>query len=78
MTGGLLGFSPVLTAVALGSVFGKPTPRGLAMAGFATVVTVIAQAGLNAGLAPFGLPALTMPFVLVTWLFLLARPAPEG
>lgn len=78
VTGGLLGFSPVLTAVALGTVFGKPTPRGLAIAGFATVVTVIAQAGLNAGLAPFGLPALTMPFVLVTWLFLLARPAHVG
>lgn len=78
VTGGLLGFSPVLTAVALGTVFGKPTPRGLAYAAFGTVVTVIAQAALNAGLAPFGLPALTMPFVLVTWLFLLARPAPAA
>ncbi len=74
VTGGLLGFSPVLTAVALGCVFAKPTPRGLCYAGFATLVTVIAQAAFNAALAPVALPALTLPFVLVTWLFLMARP----
>ena len=78
VTGGLLGFSPVLTAVALGVVFGKPTPAGLGVAAFATVATVIAQAAFNAALAPLALPALTMPFVLVTWLFLLGRPASAG
>ncbi len=41
----------------------------------ATVFTVIAQAALNAALTPFAIPALTAPFVLVTWLFLLPRQA---
>ena len=75
VTGGLLGFSPVLTAVALGCVFVKPSARGLAVAAFATLVTVIAQAAFNAAFAPIALPAMTLPFVVVTWLFLLARPA---
>ncbi len=75
VTGGLLGFSPVLTAVALGTVFVPPSARSLGIAALATLVTVIAQAALNAALAPVALPAMTMPFVLVTWLFLLARPA---
>ncbi len=74
VTGGLLGFSPVLTAVALGCVFARPKRLGFGYPAFATVVTVIAQAALNAALAPVALPALTLPFVLVTWLFLLARP----
>jgi urea transporter len=39
----------------------------------ATVFAVIAQAGLNVALTPFAIPALTAPFVLVTWLFLLPR-----
>ncbi|WP_084527540.1 urea transporter [Kaistia soli] len=75
VTGGLLGFSPVLTAVALGCVFARPAPRNLSYAAFATIVTVIAQVALNAALAPVALPALTMPFVLITWLFLMAWPA---
>lgn len=68
---GLYGFSPVLTAVAVGCVFRKPSWRVAAYALFATVFTVIVQAALNTGLSPAGIPALTMPFVLVTWLFLL-------
>ncbi|HWJ76208.1 MAG TPA: urea transporter [Kaistia sp.] len=74
VTGGLLGFSPVLTAVALGCTFASPTPRNLAYAAFATGITVIAQVAMNAALAPVALPAMTMPFVLITWLFLMARP----
>lgn len=74
VSGGLLGFSPVLTAVALGCIFRAPTPGGLVLAAFATALTVIVQAAFNAALAPLALPALTMPFVVVTWLFLLAQP----
>ena len=40
--------------------------------------TVVAQAALNVALTPLAIPALTAPFVLVTWLFLLARPALAG
>lgn len=73
ITGGLLGFSPVLTAVALGTVFYQPSWRVVIYAGMATVFTVIVQAALNVALTPFAIPALTAPFVLVTWIFLLPR-----
>jgi urea transporter len=73
ITGGLLGFSPVLTAIALGTVFYQPGLRVAAYTALATVFTVVAQAALNVALTPFAIPALTAPFVLVTWLFLLPR-----
>jgi urea transporter len=71
IVGGLLGFSPVLTAVALGATFHKPSLRVAAYAAVATVFTVVAQAALNVGLRPFAIPALTAPFILVSWMFLL-------
>ena len=77
ITGGLLGFSPVLTAVALGTVFYQPSWRVVVYAAVATVFTVIVQAALNVALMPFAIPALTAPFVLVTWIFLLPRQCLE-
>jgi urea transporter len=77
ITGGLLGFSPVLTAVALGTVFYQPSWRVAVYAAVATVFTVITQAALNVALTPFAIPALTAPFVLVTWIFLLPRQCLE-
>jgi len=73
ITGGLLGFSPVLTAITLGTVFYQPSWRVVAYTALATVFTVITQSALNVALTPFAIPALTAPFVLVTWLFLLPR-----
>ena len=73
VTGGLLGFSPVLTAVALGTVFHRPGLRVAAYAALGTIFTVVAQAALNVALTPFAVPALTAPFVLVSWMFLLPR-----
>lgn len=73
ITRGLLGFSPVLTAIALGTVFYRPSWRVAAYAALGTVFTVIAQSALNVALTPFAIPALTAPFVLVSWLFLLPR-----
>ncbi|MBS0317369.1 MAG: urea transporter [Proteobacteria bacterium] len=70
---GLYSFSAVLTAVALGDALGGPGPRAATYAAFGVIATVIVQAALNTLLAPLGIPALTMPFVLTTWLFLLAR-----
>ena len=52
ITGGLLGFSPVLTAVALGTVFYQPSWRVVVYAAVATVFTVIVQAALNVALMP--------------------------
>lgn len=70
---GLYGFSPVLTAVALGSAFPAAGRRAAGAAVLATVLTVLVQALLNRALAALALPALTTPFVLVSWLFLRAR-----
>ncbi|MBR1126398.1 urea transporter [Bradyrhizobium lablabi] len=78
ITGGLLGFSPVLTAIALGTVFYQPSWRVVAYTILATVFTVVVQSALNVALTPFAIPALTAPFVLVTWLFLLPRQRLEG
>lgn len=78
ITGGLLGFSPVLTAIALGTVFYQPSWRVVAYTVLATMFTVIVQSALNVALTPFAIPALTAPFVLVTWLFLLPRQRLEG
>jgi urea transporter len=73
ITGGLLGFSPVLTAIALGTAVYRPGLRVAAYTAVGTVFTVIAQAALNVALTPLVIPALTAPFVLVSRLFLLPR-----
>jgi urea transporter len=73
ITGGLMGFSPVLTAVALGAVFYKPGLRVALYALVATVFTVIVQGAMNVAVTPFGIPTLTAPFVLASWFFLLPR-----
>ena len=82
VSAGLFGFSPVLTAIALGAVFHAADAPRLRVIGYAvlgTVFTVVAQGALNVLLTPFGIPTLTAPFVLVTWLFLLPRaPAAAG
>lgn len=70
---GLYGFSPVLTAIALGSTFYQPSPRVLAFTTLAVVSTVLAQAALDVVLLPLGVVTLTAPFVFTTWVFLLAK-----
>jgi urea transporter len=71
VTAGLLGFNPVLTAIALGAVFYRPGARVVIYALLAAVLSVIVQGAMMAVLAPFGIPTLTAAFILVTWLFLL-------
>ena len=71
----------MLTAIALGSVFFRPSRPALAYAVAGTVFTVFVQAALNTALAPVGIPSLTAPFVFATWLFLLPKrqfaPTPQ-
>jgi urea transporter len=69
---GLYGFNPVLTMMAIGWVFLKPSVRSAMLALLAGILTVVCQAGLANFLAPVGLPTLTFPFVLVMWMFLFA------
>lgn len=71
IAGGLYGFSPVLTAIALGTVFYKPGRRSALWALVGIAVTVFVQAGMNIMVAPLGIPTLTAPFCVTTWLFLL-------
>jgi urea transporter len=73
VSAGLLGFSPVLTAITVGTVFYTPSLRVALYAALATVFTVVVQAAMNVAFAPLGVPALTAPFVLTAWLFLLPR-----
>jgi urea transporter len=69
---GLYSFNPVLTMMAVGWVFLKPTGRSAILAVLAGILTVVCQAGLANFLTPIGLPTLTFPFVLVMWMFLFA------
>lgn len=68
---GLYGFSPVLTAIALGCTFYKPNGRTAIWTLVGIVVTVFIQAGMDSMMLPFGIPTFTAPFCLTTWLFLL-------
>ena len=71
---GAFGFNPALTAIALYGVFfaANATAAGYALLG--AVVTAVVFAGASAALEPIGMPALTLPFVLVTWCFVAAGP----
>jgi urea transporter len=70
---GLYGFNPVLCAIALGGLFFVLTWRSAVYALVAAVFSTIVFAAIAVLLSPIGMPALTAPFVLVTWLFLLPK-----
>ncbi|MCL6263192.1 urea transporter [Craterilacuibacter sp. RT1T] len=70
---GLYGFSPVLTAIAVGVIFMQTGPKVLLFALLATVFTVIVQGALDTLLAPVGIPTFTAPYVLAMWLFTLPK-----
>ncbi|HBA9513304.1 TPA: urea transporter [Escherichia coli] len=67
---GLYSFSAVLTAIALGCTFNNPGWRVLAYTLIGVIFTVIMQGALDTLFSPLGIPTLTMPFVLTSWLFL--------
>lgn len=75
---GLYGFSPVLTAIALATVFYKPGGRSALWAILGILVTVFIQAGMNVMMEPVGIATLTGPFCVTTWLFLLPRLRFDG
>ncbi|MEH7383710.1 urea transporter [Bacillus sp. JJ1533] len=71
---GLYGYNAILTILAVSVVYKTDQNRLAFFSGIvATCVTVPLIASITTWLQPFGLPALTMPFVLSTWLFLGAR-----
>lgn len=70
---GAFGFNCVLTAI----VFAGLATKNIASVTYATlavITTAVVFAAISAALEPLGMPALTSPFVLVVWIFLLASP----
>ena len=71
---GLYGYNAILAIIAVSVVFNSKQNRFAPLSGIiAACLTVPITAALSTFLLPYGLPALTMPFVLCTWLFLSAR-----
>ena len=71
---GLYGYNAILTILAVSIVFDTKSNRfGLFLGIIGACLTVLLTASIATFLLPFGLPALTMPFVLSTWLLLGAR-----
>lgn len=70
---GLYGYNAILTIIAVSIVFKENDRNGLFIGIIAACLTVLITASISTWLLPFGLPTLTMPFVLCTWLFLGAR-----
>lgn len=68
---GLYGFSAVLTGIAVGMTFYQVCYRSAMWTVAAIIATVFVQAAMNVILEPYGLPTLTGPFCVTTWLFLL-------
>lgn len=69
---GLYGFSAVLTGIALGATFCNSSGwKTWVWTLIGIAATVFIQAGMNAAFAPIGLPTLTGPFCIATWIFLL-------
>lgn len=67
---GLMGFSPVLTGIALGCTFYKPSWRTAMWAIAGIIATLFIQVAMDMLFMPLGIPTLTGPFCVATWLFL--------
>lgn len=71
---GLYGYNAILACLAVALVFNKGNKRIAPISGIsAACLTVPVTASVTTWLLPYGLPSLTMPFVLSTWLFLGAK-----
>jgi urea transporter len=70
---GLYGFNGVLCGIAIGGVFYVITWKSGIYALLCALVSTVVFASLTAFLSPLGMPALTAPFVLTAWLFLLPK-----
>ncbi|KAA0948770.1 urea transporter [Sporosarcina sp. ANT_H38] len=71
---GLYGYNAILTIIAVSAVFKNEHSRFSPITGIlAACLTVPLTASISIWLLPYGLMALTMPFVLCTWLILGAR-----
>lgn len=67
---GLYNYNAVLTIIAVSIIFNHHKWKSPLLGIIAAAFTVPATVGLSLLLQPFGLPALTFPFIVCTWLFL--------
>lgn len=67
---GLFGFSPVLTGIALGCTFYKPNWKSALWTVAGVAATFFIQAAMDVLMKNWGVPTLTAPFCIATWLFL--------
>lgn len=70
---GLFGFNAVLTAIAVGAVLHRPGALVTLYTLFGIALTLFVQLALATVLTPLGIPVLTGPFNIATWLLLLPR-----
>jgi urea transporter len=66
---GMYGYSTVLTAIALGCTFYRPSWRAALWCLPGIVLTAFVQAAMYSLMLPYGLATLTAPFCLTTWMF---------
>ena len=71
---GAFGFNSLLTATAICGVFFALNAASAVYGLLAAVTTAVVFAAVSAALEPLGMPALTAPFVIVVWVFVLAGP----
>ncbi|MEU5906835.1 urea transporter [Micromonospora sp. NPDC047467] len=70
---GLFGFNAVLTAIAVGAVLHRPGALVTVYTLFGIALTLFVQMALATVLTPLGIPVLTGPFNIATWLLLLPK-----
>ncbi|MGW4500537.1 urea transporter [Micromonospora sp. NPDC004336] len=68
---GLFGFNAVLTAIVVGAVAHRPGAFATGYTLFGIALTLFVQMAMTTALTPLGIPALTGPFNVATWLLLL-------
>lgn len=71
---GAFGFNSVLTAIAIAGVFFVLDRVSLIYALLASMAAAAVFAAVSTALEPLGMPAMTAPFVIVVWVFVLAGP----
>jgi len=70
---GMYGYNAVLAILAISIIYADREGNKVLTGIIAAIITVPITASINEWMSPYGLPALTMPFVLVTWLMISMR-----
>lgn len=71
---GAFGFNSVLVAIAFGGSLFALDRVSVICGVLGSIIVAFVFAAISAALEPLGMPAMTLPFVLITWLFLFAAP----